>query len=926
MFFSAQMQGQGNLCTHAYKNGVKIHLLIKQFMRVSILMITVGITSLQLLLAFPGKSQDMALEKVSVGLNQEPVTSAIKQIEKQTALRFFYRKADINQLGNLDLPLARRTVEQTMYDLLQNSNFSFRQIDQNILIELNKQQITAKKIISGIVFTEDSHEPVKFAMVELLKKKDLQLVAQTSTDSTGKFELITGEKSEHIIRVSQLGYHVFNAEINDTADIKLPQIFLKPDPQELKEVVLTAHSPLVKQEVDRLVYNVQADPENKSNSLLDMLRKVPLISVDADDNIKLKGSGSFKVLIDGHTSSLVVNNPKEIFRSMSASNIQSIEVITIPPAKYDGEGLAGIINIITIKKINDGYSGNFGASYKFPNGPRTNGSINLKNGKFALSAYGGFTIYNFPHTDFSISRQTASPSASTINQNGSAETKSKLGYISTQISYEADSLNLLTFVMNYNGGNSHRVASFVTQQTDDSAYSSYKLDNNGRNNQHGYETGIDYQHTFKKNKQRLLSFSYRYSNNKSSQMNVLNASEQINYKIGNYTQDDKSGTNENTFQLDYTHPLKHVIIDGGVKAILRNNFSNYTVDGIDSSGNIFLDTAGSDHFNYKQNIYSIYNSYQINLKNWTVKAGLRLERTTVNANFSSVGFVQIPSYNNFIPSVAVQRKLTQFESINFGYTNRIQRPGIMQLNPYADQQDPNFISYGNPNLKPETNHIISVNYSLFKNTSFYAGLSYSFSNNTIQAVSISGNDGITRSTYLNLGKNNNLEADVNVNYPISQRMNLSVNAQASYIRLNGMIDTILYNRKAIIGNGNLYISYKFKHEWRAGFNFQYYSPAVTLQNTSSPYYYTSLSLSKTFFKKLNIYVSASNPYMRYLNYKITVNDPQFKEITHNEIVYRRFNIGLNYQFGKLKEGSIKKNKKSVNNDDIKIIPSSIPNN
>jgi Outer membrane protein beta-barrel family len=926
MNFSAQMQEPGDFCARTCTNIFICQSFIKRFMRISILAVAILLTSLTLLLATPGKCQDMTVEKVTVGLKQESLETAIRQIEQQTTLRFFYRKVEIKQLTNLNLPIERRTIEQTLYELLKNTQFSFRQIDQNILIKAGDQPIRVKRKVAGTVFTDDSKLPIKFAQVELLRKNDLQLVGQGSTDTLGRFELTTTDSSALLLRVLLLGYHLFSTEINNTENLVLPAIHLKPDVKELKEVIIAASSPLVRQEVDRLTYDVQADPESKINSLLDMLRKVPLVSVDADDNVKLKGSSSFKVLIDGHASSLVVNDPKEVFRSMAASNILRIEVITIPPAKYDSEGLAGIINIVTVKKINDGYSGNAGISYKFPNGPRSNASINLKSGKFGLSAYAGLSEYNIPQTSYSNFRQSNIP-AQTINQDGTAHTNSKLGYVSTQMSYEIDSLNLISAIIGYNGGSSNRYGSVLTQQTD-SLLHTYRLDNSGHNKQHGYDLGLDYQLGFKRNKAQLLSFSYRYSDNSSNQFNSLNASEQVNSNLNDYTQDNQSGTHEHTIQVDYTHPLKYIEIEGGVKAILRNNFSNYNVDSVDPvSGDISSDLNNSNQFTYQQNVYSIYNSYQLNLSKWTVKAGLRLESTDVQANFSLGGAVSIPGYNNLIPSIAVQRKFTQFESINFGYTERIQRPGISQLNPYVDQQNPEFITYGNPGLKPETNHIISFNYSLFKNTNINAGLSYSFSNNTIQYVSSLNTDGITTGTYKNLGTNNNLEADVNFNYPISNTVSLSFNGQVSYVAFKGMVDTVFYSRKAVIGNCNLSVSYKLDNDWHTGFNFQYYSPAITLQGTSSPYYYTSVSVSKSIFhKKLSLSGSVSNPYLKYLDYKYTSTDPRFTQISHNDIVYRRFNIGVNYRFGKLRDGSIKKNKKSVENNDIKIIPSIIPNN
>jgi len=925
MKISAIMREPGALCACITGNTPTNSLLIRQLMRVSIIITIILLTTLQLLLAKSGNAQDMSIETVSVGLRDEPLETAIKQIERQTTLRFFYRKTDVSLVTNLTLPDERRTVEQTLYQLLKNTNFIFKQVDDNILIQQNNSININRRKISGSVFTGDTKAPLKFAQVELLRKDDFQMVGQTSTDSAGRFELIVVDNAPHILRVSLLGYHVYSNGIEDTEGLVLPAIYLQPDPQILQEVTVIAHSPLVKQEVDRLSYNVQADPENKFNSLLDMLRKVPLVSVDADDNVKLKGSGSFKVLIDGHTSSLMVNDPKEIFRSMAASSIERIEIITIPPAKYDSEGLAGIINIITVKKITNGYSGNFGLQYKFPNGPRGNGSFNLKSGKFAMSVFAGWNEWDIPTTPFSVARTSTFPIASTLNQQGSAHTKSNIGYISDQMSYEIDSLNLLSVTLGYDGGSGNRFSSTATQQTDTLNHS-YLLDNNGNTQQHGYDLGLDYQLGFRRNKAQLLSFSYRFSSTNNSQFNVLTASEQVNYDISNYNQDNKAGTHEHTAQVDYAYPVKNVDIEAGVKTIFRNNFSDFNTEVADPSGS-FLDVNNSNNFSYHQNIFSVYNSYQLNLQQWTIKAGLRLERTIVDADFSAGNLVTIPDYNNLVPSIAIQKKFSETTSINFGYTERIQRPGIQQLNPYVDQQDPNFITYGNPGLKPETNHILSLNYSLFKNVSVNAGLSYSFSNNTIQAVSIFGADGITRGTYENIGTNNDLEADLNVNYPLSKRLNLNLTAQVGFIKLAGTADSSFYSRKAVIGNGNLYLSYKFNHEWRTGFNFQYYSPAVTLQGTTSPYYYTSLSVSKSIFnKKLNIYASASNPYLKYLNYKNSFVDPRFTEIIHNDIVYRRFNLGFNYSFGKLSEGSVKKNKKTVNNDDIKYIPPTVPTN
>jgi hypothetical protein len=922
MIFSAQMQGWGLLCLYLRRKQFKKR--IKPIMRISILIIIILSSGLQLIFATTIKGQDMTIEKVSVGLNSEPITNGIKQIEQQTSLRFFYQKLALRQLNRVSLISARRTVEQTLNQLFQNTNFSFRQIDQSILIKENTNVPQLKRKISGTVFTQDTKAPLRFASVQLIRKADFQTVGQGETDQTGHFELSATDSSAQIIRVSLIGYRIYSKELDVKQDVVLSNIYLEPDAKELKEIIVSARSPLIKQEVDRLSYNVQSDPDSKGSNLLDILRKVPLVTVDADDNIKVKGSSSFRVLIDGHASSLVVNNPKDIFRSMSSANILRIEVITIPPAKYDSEGLAGILNVITMKAKIDGYNAGLGTSYKFPNGLRTNANLNFKSGNFSLSSYGGWNEYNTPLTNFSNFRQSIFSSAYTY-QDGMAKTRSNQGFASNQVSYEIDSLNLLSAVANYNGGKGHRLGSVITSQHDN-ILQQYRIDNDGHNNQEAYELGLDYQKGFKRSKNQLLSFSYRFSNAQSKQRNDLRALELLNIAIGNFDQQNTTKLNEHTAQIDYVQPYQILTVEAGAKAIYRDTRSDFTSVGIDPiSGNPFS-VSNSDNFYYGQDILSLYNSYQLNLKRWTLKAGLRLERTGVKADFSNSGKANIPDYTNLIPSVAIQRKLTQTANLNFGYTERILRPGILQLNPYVDRQNPYFIAFGNPLLKPELNHTLSVNFSSYQKFGITTGLGYSFSNNTIQYVSTLGLDGITSGTYENLGSNKSIDFNVNVNYPITQKLSLSLNAQAGYLKLKGIVNQLLYTRNAFTGSAILILNYNLGHDWRPTFNFQYYSPSITLQGTSSPYYYSSLGISKSFNKKIFISGSFSNPYLKYLDYKINYTDPRFTQLTHNDIVYRRFNLGISYQFGKLRDGSIKKNKKTVQNDDIKVIKSIIPAN
>ncbi|CAM3741314.1 hypothetical protein MUGA111182_06375 [Mucilaginibacter galii] len=187
MNFSAQKQEPGWYYASGFTKSQQYQLFFLQFMRVSILITALLIATLQLLLAVPTHGQDMTVEKVTVSLNQQELTTALKQIEQQTTLRFFYRKAEVDKLDKLNLPPARRTIERTLFELLHNRGFSFRQLDQNILIETNSQPQNIQTRISGKVLAADTKQPLVSARVELLRNTDLQLVGQAFTDSIGRY-------------------------------------------------------------------------------------------------------------------------------------------------------------------------------------------------------------------------------------------------------------------------------------------------------------------------------------------------------------------------------------------------------------------------------------------------------------------------------------------------------------------------------------------------------------------------------------------------------------------------------------------------------------------------------------------------------------------------------------------------------------------
>ncbi|MBB6112033.1 Outer membrane receptor proteins, mostly Fe transport [Mucilaginibacter lappiensis] len=776
--------------------------------------------------------------------------------------------------------------------------------------------------VKGSVIDSAINKPLGYVTVALQDATTHAPVKSTLAKDDGSFELKAPDGKTYQLVVAFIGYATKILPVKLTGnEFNAGKILLAPSNKELKEVTVTAVRPTLKQEVDRLTYDVTADPESKAVSALDMMRKVPLLSVDGDDNIKLKGSGNYKILINGKESALMAKSPSDVLKAMPATNIEKIEVITTPPAKYDAEGLTGIINIITKKNADQGYNGSINARYNSVWGPGYNLNATVKQGKFGLSGYAGFgTQKQVTGVTHNTQTQFVNQSVSSIlNQDGSRTFGGNYKYANAELSYEIDSLDLITGSFEIFQGHfdqngflqSNRVNNVGTL---DEAYRNATTSNS---KDKGADIAMNYQRNFKNHKDELLTLSYKYSYSPSNQTSSNAFTDRFNYDAVNnpdFRQRNNAGNREHTIQLDYVYPLKKLNIEAGAKAILRNNFSDFGRDDFDpNTSQYVVNTGQTSTFDYHQDVTSFYNSYQLKLSKWTVKAGLRIEHTQVTANF--VGTPLDKGYNNLIPSISIQRSLNS-SSINFGFTQRIQRPGIYQLNPFVDNSNPKFISTGNPDLRPELNNTFDLTYSNFKKASVTVGLSYAFSNNSIQTIS-SLRDTVTYTTYQNLGSNRTLGFNVNTNFSIIKPLTVSLNGQISHVWLKGVYNDQFFRNGGYIGNAFASFTYKLGDTYRFGYNAGFFSGDVTLQGKSSNFIYNSYTVAKDLFKKkFTVTLVANNPYSKYRAFTNTTNTPDFSQTISRENPYRHFAIRVNYKFGKL-SSDIKKNQRSINNDDTK---------
>jgi hypothetical protein len=778
--------------------------------------------------------------------------------------------------------------------------------------------------IKGNVADSVSGKGLPYATISI-QSGQKGVIKRLAADASGNFNFTLDTLGKYDIIFQSIGYATGKKDITlngTTTKIDLGTIKINPGTEKIAEVSVVAQKPLVRTEVDKVIYSTEADPEAKTSTALEMLRKVPLVSVDGEDNIQLKGTSNFKILLNGKSSSMLSQNPKDVLRSLPASTIKDIEVITNPSSKYEAEGTGGIINIITTKKQIDGFMGRVSAGVDSRGGWNSGLYATSKIKKFGFSLNYNYNEFRQPKNESFSSRENF---LSTTNR--FTETEGYNKYRGTanmamgEASYEIDSLNLVSLSFWGYAGGYDADGGNLSQDFDTNRNLTRKF-NNLTMMEMGYGSvsgNIDYQRTFKKpDKTFTVSYKLDRSPRNSDNENIIDG--MLNYP--SYKQrstNDASGT-EHTFQVDYYDPLtkKHQI-EAGTKYILRQNVSNSDVLRYDYITNQWTrDASKINDLDYDQHIFGFYAGYVLKLKKFSVKSGLRAEGTINDGLFKSVKDTTFTNKMfNLIPYITLSQNLDKGQNLKLSYTQRLSRPGIWYLNPFVNDLDPLNISYGNPNLDAEVSHTFDFSYGKFSpKYNINVSLNSAFTNNTIEQISTMQANGVKVTTYENIGKNQRYGGYLYGMLRIKTKFTLNTNIGVNYTILESNDGRGLKN-EGFNYNGSLNCRYT---AWKNGTISAFggvFSPRIMLQGQSSLYYYNNFSISQEMLKKkLTASVSISDPFRQRMKYEMTYDDPTFHQEMRNYSYNRMLRVNLSYRFGQMK-GEIKKAKRGIKNEDVK---------
>jgi len=801
--------------------------------------------------------------------------------------------------------------------------------------------------VKGVLLDSLTQEGEPYATIKIVKKEaPAKALKMLVTDMKGKFQEKVPGTGNFVMTISSIGRNTIVKDFTVKAGEKLVDfgtLYITDASNELGQVEVVAQKPLVKADIDKIEYNVQDDPDSKSNSVLEMLRKVPLVTVDGEDNIKVNGSSSFKVYVNGKPNNMMSNNPTEVLKSMPANSIKHIEVITNPGPKYDAEGVGGILNIVTVGSGLEGYTATFSGNVSnMGAGGGLFGTV--KSGKLTVSARYNYNYNDRPRSYSGGNRRTVgdiTEGSSDLDYDGSSKGHGNFQSGSMEASYEIDTLRLVSMSFGlWGGGNNSTSINNTLATAPGTSNELYRYVSDGRSKSSWYsiDGGVDYQRMFHV-KDRMFTLSYKINTSPQtsdsySTYNDMHAAtdwEDFLKRLYDLNNDGSQNTTEHTFQADYTTPIGKIhTLEAGAKYILRDNSSedDRYERQIGTTGDYVLDEEHSSHYKHQNDILAAYMGYGLRVKKISGRLGVRYEHTKQEVKYLlGRGDNFNKNFDDVVPSASIGYKLTDMSNLRFGYNMRIYRPGIWYLNPYLDDSNPTNISQGNSHLDSEKSHSFNLSYSNFTQK-FNINLSarYSFTNNSIERVTEQVKDTdipglqnptgkeVLYSTYQNIGKSKNASLSGYVNWNATSNTRIYANFYGNYTYMEGA-NGLKNDGWNLFAYGGAQQS--LPHDWRISLNIYGQTPWIMLQGKGSSFFDYGLSVNKSFLnKRLTLSAFASNFFKKYTSPTSSIEGVGFTQDSWNRYTRQRFGVSVSYRIGELK-ASVKKAARTISNDDVK---------
>jgi hypothetical protein len=785
-------------------------------------------------------------------------------------------------------------------------------------------------ILKGQLVDSLSKQTEPFATVRVYKLPDMEkAVAMSVTDKDGYINQSVKGKGEYSIVISSLGKVPAQRKLrlNGEAEQNLGTILVHDDAQALGEVTVKAQAPLVKMETDKMSYNVQDDVDSRSYTVLEMLRKVPMVTVDGQDNITVNGSSSFKVYVDGKPNPMMSANPSQVFKAMPASMVKNIEVITNPGAKYDAEGAVGVLNLIMNKqqtggKSVNGYNGNVGVVAS-TRSLGTDAYVSAQQGKLSISANVAGQYQYLHGIEMNIDRtqlSSAGNSLTHMSSKTSQHSNYEMGDLS--MSYDVDSMSTLSASASFSQWSQRRKDPVITEMSGVAFGNgfSYEAFNRNKEKYQDVNFSADFQRFFDKERKRSITLSYLFSlspshDDQTSNYNNL-SSTTMPIDLTDRQSLDHMNTQEHTVQIDYTTPLsKAISLSTGLKYIGRRNTSDSKYFTIDDNGNYEYSQDASMKYKYLNNIAAAYAEATGSFGKFSTKAGLRYEFTWQNVSYElGNGKDFNKHYGNLVPSFSYTYNIGPTKNIGVTYNMRISRPGIYYLNPYVNKTDPTSISYGNTMLDVEKTHNVGLVFNSFsQKLMINVNLSQSFCNNSIEQYNFYEGT-VLNTTYGNIVKERVSSLNIYLNWSAAKNTRVIFNGGGSYVDFR----SAQLDQRANGWQGNLMLGLQQTLPWdvKLSGNLMANTKSYSLQGWRSGFSGFFGSLSKDVIKdklQLSLFGFTGLKKGGKLTFDNNTSGKNFISTMHISVPVAQIGLKITYSFGNMKS-QIQKHTSKIQND------------
>ncbi|MBS1585306.1 MAG: TonB-dependent receptor [Bacteroidetes bacterium] len=796
-------------------------------------------------------------------------------------------------------------------------------------ISVNAQQNAGfGKVTGRLVGAKKS--PVSYATVTLLRA-DSSVAGGDLSQDNGSFTIAPTGAGKFMLRITAIGYKertISDVVISqDEPNKAMGNITLSQTEEALKEVQVVGEKAMMEMKVDKKVFNVDKNITTAGGSAADVLQNVPSVSVDADGNLSLRGKSDVTVLIDGKPATLLGSDVPSALQSLSASSIESVEVITNPSAKYDAQGMTGIVNIITKKDRAFGINGNINAGAGTHDKYNAGLGLNAHKKNWNIFLNSNLRI-NKTWNDVITNRYDKIPD-STAYYTYEHVPRNFSGWFNTLGgSWDWNKHNSITLTGNFNLMRHafEDYSDYYTMSPVDPTVRPFVFDtayhdarqyrySNSAAHLRGASASLNYKHKFSK-KDEELTLDANYSN--------FYANRTSDYVTNNYYPAYADTINEhapgsghnNTFtaSLDYVNPL--FTPNGKFSAGLKTQINSFNstnvpvIDTADRENTRRTDTTLWAAYNYTQQVHAAYVNWNDQLGKFSYQLGLRLEdaiydgknKVPVDTNFSN-------SFLGLFPSAFISYQLPAQQSVYLNYSRRTNRPNFFQMMPYKDLSNPSTVSVGNPDLVPEFIHNVELSYNkqTKKGDNFIASVYYQNTRNLIERVIRTYNTGEFAgrlySQPLNIASGTTYGLDLTGRFQLLPIWDatLNINAFQNMIKV-GSSDTSLTRYLSDIKGFSWFGKLNTNLRLPAGFSLQlngnYESPKVVAQGNVKESYWVDAALKKSFWKgKASVTVNCSDIFKtrRFINeYDLAAYSQEINRIKETRIG----NISFTYRFGK----------------------------